>query len=177
MTDKFDYDEFDKRVHEEYLAYQGELQQTNDKKGIALLNTNYFQGCLMDSMESILQSKSARLIPIKRIISILEDKGILSSIEKKQAMKICDIRDMFAHRVNLKSIEEDAMELLNSTYVEIPDMDLEWDGMEMSMELVNDTGEWKNLDLYKKLDLICYDLSATVENETLYNSNRPRMNV
>jgi len=162
MTNKFDFDEFDKRIHEDYLAYQGELQQTNDKKGIALLNTNYFQSCLKDSMESILQSKEARRIPIKLIVSILEDKEIFSSEEAKQAMKICEIRDMFAHRVNLKSIEEDAEKLLSTISMEIPHTELEWDGIEMNIELVNDDGEWKKMDLYQKLDLICFELSATV---------------
>ena len=61
-------------------------------------------------MESILQSKEARRIPIKLIVSILEDKEIFSS---EEAMKMCEIREMFAHRVNLKSIEEDTEKLLS----------------------------------------------------------------
>lgn len=177
MTDKFDFDKFDKRTHEEYLAYQGELQQTHDKKGIALLNTNYFQSCLKDSMESILQSKEARRIPVKLIVSILEDKGIFSSDEAKQAMKICEIRDWFAHRVNLKSIEEDVEESLRSISVDIPHVDLDWDGFEMDFEMVTDGEEWRIFDVYQKLDFLCYDLSMQVENEVLYHSDKPRMNV
>jgi hypothetical protein len=161
MTNKFDFDEFDKRIHEYCLAYQGELQQTNDKKGIALLNTNYFQSSLKDLMESVLQSKEARRIPIKLIVSVLEDKKIFSSEEAKQSMKICEIRDLFAHRVNLKSIEEDTEKLLSTIRMEIPHPELEWDGLEMNIELVNDDNEWKKLDLYQKLDLICFELSAT----------------
>ena len=105
MSDEFNYEEFDKRIHQEYMTYQMNLQQTDNKKEIAGRHTNRFQSCLKESRENMLQSKEARRIPVKLIISILNNRGILRSEKAKDAMKICDIRDWFAHRVNVKSIE------------------------------------------------------------------------
>lgn len=172
MTDEFDYEAFDERVHQNYEAYQGELHQTNDKKGIALLQTNYFQSCLKDSMESILQSKNARQIPIKLIVSIFEDIGMLTNEEAKIAMKICDIRDWFAHSVNLKSTEKKAYELICTIDLQIPHMEMEWDGIEMNYEMVNNDEESKYWDLYQRLDFICFDLGMTLEHEAIYHSDR-----
>jgi hypothetical protein len=93
MANKFDCDELSERIHQEYATYQMNLIQTDSKKAIALLQTNYFQNCLKDLMENILQSKEVRRIPIKLIISILKNREILSSEKAIDVIKICDIRD------------------------------------------------------------------------------------
>jgi hypothetical protein len=176
MSDNFDYEEFDKRVHQEYKTYQMNLQQIDNKKEFALIHTNYFQDCLKGSMESILQSKEARRIPVKLIVSILKDRGILSPAKAKDAEKICDIRDWFAHRVNVKSIEEDAAGLIHTINVQFQGEENTTQGKEIANIMVRANKERKNFDLYERLDLICSDLSTIARNESLHHGNRSKTN-
>ena len=176
MSDNWDYEEFNKRIHKEYDAYQMNLQQADNKKETALLHTNYFQDCLRDSMESILQSKEARRIPVKMIVSILKDRGILSHTKAKDAVKICDIRDWFAHRVNVKSIEEDARELICTIDVQSPGEENAIHGKEITDIMIRANKEKKNFDLYEMLDLICSDLSRRVRNEAIHHGNKSNTN-
>jgi len=193
MSDNLDYEEFNKRIHQEYDTYQMNLQQVDDKKETALLHTNYFQDCLRDSMESILQSKEARKIPVKMIIAILKDRGILSHTKAKDAVKICDIRDWFAHRVNVKSVEEDARELISTIDVQstveedarelISTIDVQSTGEENTIHgkeitnmMIRATKEKKNFDLYERLDLICSDLSRMARNEAIHQCNKSKTN-
>jgi hypothetical protein len=176
MSDEFNHEEFDKRIHQEYETYQASLQHTHNKKETALMQANYFQNCLKDSMENILQSKEARRIPIKVIVSILSDRGILSSEKAKDAMKICDIRDWFAHRVNLKSIEEDAEKLIHTINVQVPTIENTTNGKENTDIVVHVDKESNRLDLYERLDLVCSNLSRTVKNGFISNGNKPKIN-
>ena len=176
MPDNLDYEEFNKRIHKEYDAYQMNLQQADNKKETALLHTNYFQDCLRDSMESILQSKEARRIPVKMIVSILKDRGILSHTKAKDAVKICDIRDWFAHRVNVKSIEEDARELICTIDVQSPVEENAIHGKEITDIMIRANKEKKNFDLYERLDLICSDLSRMARNEAIHHGNKSKTN-
>ncbi len=171
MADEFNHEEFDKRIHQEYMTYQMKLQQTDDKKESALLHTNHFQKCLKDSMENMLQSKEARRIPVKLIISILNDRGILRSEKAKDAMKICDIRDWFAHRVNVKSIEEDVEELIRTIDVQFPTEANSTHVGEITDVAVYIDKETKTYDLYEMIDLVCSDLSTIVKNEFLNHIN------
>ena len=177
MKEKFDYDAFDEKVQQNYEEYEGELQHTNDKKGIALLQTNYFQSCLKDAMESILHSSKARKIPIKLIVSVFEETGVLTNEDASRALKICEIRDWFAHRVNLKSIEEDSKKLIQDITIDAPHMDLVWGGLDFELELMKDDEESTYWDSYQKLDFICMDLGMKLKHEALYHSNRPRLSV
>ena len=176
MPDGLDYEEFNKRIHKEYDTYQMNLQQVDNKKETALLHTNYFQDCLRDSMESILQSKEARRIPVKMIVAILKDQGILSHTKAKDAVKICDIRDWFAHRVNVKSIEEDARELICTIDVQSPGEKNAIHGKEITDMMIRATKEKKDFDLYERLDLICFDLSRMARNEALHHGNKSKTN-
>ena len=72
LKEKFDYDVFDEKVQQNYEEYEGELQHTNDKKGIALLQTKLFSSCLKDAMESILHSSKARKIPSNSLFLYLK---------------------------------------------------------------------------------------------------------
>jgi hypothetical protein len=176
MPDNLDYEEFNKRIQQEYDTYQMNLEQVDDKKETALLHTNYFQDCLKDSIESTLQSKEARRIPVKMIISILKDRGILSHTKAKDAVKICDIRDWFAHRVNVKSIEEDARELISTIDVQSPEEENASHGKEITNIMIRAIKEKKNFDLYERLDLICSDLSRMARNEAIYQGNKSKTN-
>ena len=176
MSNEFNHEEFDERIHQEYRKYQMNLQLTDNKKEIALLHTNYFQNCLKDLMESRLQSKEARRIPVKLIISILNDIGILKSEKVKDAMKICDIRDWFAHRVNVKSIEEDAEKLIRTINVEFPTDGDPTHEKEITDITIYVDKETKIFDLYEKIDLVCSDLSTIVKNESLNHVNRSKTN-
>jgi hypothetical protein len=174
MSGNFDYEEFDKKIHQEYDAYKMNLKQTDSKKETALLHTNYFQDCLKDSMESVLHSKEARRIPVKIIVSILKDREILSPIKANDAVKICNIRDWFAHRVNVKSIEEDAEELICT-------IDIQFLGEKDTTRVKENTDIMvrankgrENFDLYERLDLICFDLSKIARNEALHHDDRPK---
>ena len=174
MSDEFNYEEFDKRIHQEYRTYQMNLQHTDNKKEIALLHTNHFQSCLKDSMENMLQSKEARRIPVKLIISILNDRGILRSEKAKDATKICDIRDWFAHRVNVKSIEEDTEELIRTINVQFPTEGDSTHGKEITDITAYIDKETKTVDLYERIDLICSNLSTIVKNESLNHANKSK---
>lgn len=159
----FNFDAFDDRVHENYLAFQGELQSSKDHKSESLLQTNYFQSVLKDSMECFLQSKEARRIPVKLIVSILEDKEILSVQEAKDAMKICDIRDSIAHCINFKLIEEDLDKLIRT-------MDLGFVVMEPVDELTKAVQQIRknslNWNMYQRLDHVCYNLAIQIKSKT-----------
>ena len=176
MSDNLDYEEFNKRIHQEYDTYKMNLQQVDDKKETALLHTNYFQDCLRDSMESTLQSKETRKIPVKMIIVILKDRRILSHIKAKDAVKICDIRDWFAHRVNVKSVEEDARELIFTIDVQSTGEENTIHGKEITNMMIRATKEKKNFDLYERLDLICSDLSRMARNEAIHQCNKSKTN-
>jgi hypothetical protein len=170
MADSLDYEEFNKRIHQEYDTYQMNLQQVDNKKETALLHTNYFQDCLKDSMESTLQSKEARRIPVKMIVAILKDRGILRSVKANDAVKICDIRDWFTHRINVKSVEEDAEELIRTIDIQFLEEENMTQGKEVTDIIVNANKERSgNFDLYERLDLICSDLSRIARNEALHH--------
>ena len=176
MPDNLDCKEFNKRIHQEYDTYQMNLQQSDNKKETALLHTNYFQDCLRDSIESTLQSKEARRIPIKMIIAILKDRRILSHTKAKDAVKICDIRDWFAHRINLKSIEEDARELISTIDMQSAGEENTIHGKEITNDIIPATKEKKNFDLYERLDLICSNLSRTARSEAIHQDNKSKTN-
>ncbi len=176
MTDKFDCDELYERIHQEYETYQMNLLQIDNKKETAILQTNYFQNCLKDSMENVLQSKEARRIPVKLIISILKDRVVLSSEKAVDAIKICDIRDWFAHRINIKSIEEDTEELICTINMQFPAEENTMHRKEITNIMVHVNKEAKIFDLYKRLDLICSDLSSIVKNEYLNHGNKSDTN-
>ena len=176
MEDSFDYDEFDKRIHQEYRTYQTNLKHAEGKKEAALLHTNYFQDCLKNTMESVLQSKEGRRIPIKIIVHILEDRKTLSTVKAKDAVKICDIRDWFTHRVNLKSIENDAEELMETIDMQHPyEKNTTHEKENMAMTAYKNPNR-DTLDLYEKLDMICSDLSRIARDEALHHSRRPKTN-
>lgn len=159
----FNFDAFDDRVHENYLAFQGELQNSKDHKSESLLQTNYFQSILKDSMECFLQSKEARKIPVKLIVSILENKGILSVQEAKDAMKICTIRDSIAHCIDFKSIEGDLEKLIRT-------MDLGFVVMQPVDELTKAVQEIRknslNWNMYQRLDFVCFNLAIHIQSKT-----------
>ena len=46
MSNEFNHEEFDERIHQEYRKYQMNLQLTDNKKEIALLHTNHFSKLL-----------------------------------------------------------------------------------------------------------------------------------
>ncbi|QMU54654.1 MAG: hypothetical protein GKS07_07095 [Nitrosopumilus sp.] len=174
MSDNLDGEEFSKRIYQEYDTYQMNLQQADTKKQTALLHTNYFQDCLKDSMEIILQSKEARRIPVKMIIAILKDRMILSQTKANDAMKICDIRDWFAHRVNVRSVEEDAKELIYTINVQSPIEENTIHVKEITDIIIRANKEKENFDLYERLDLICSDLSRTIRNEAIRQGNKSK---
>ena len=173
MSKRFDHEEFDSRIHQDYDTYQTNLQQANSKIEIALLHTNYFQGCLRDSMESILQSKEARRIPVKIIISILECRGIFSPSKAMDAAKICDIRDWFAHRVNIKSVEEDAENLIRTIDAGYPDEENVTHEKEITDIMVRADKKGTSFEMYERLSMICSDLSAMARHEAMHHGNMP----
>ncbi len=176
MPERFDHEEFGNRIHQNYDAYQTKLQQTSNKKEIALLHTNYFQGCLRDSMEGIMQSKEARRIPVKIIITILEDRGIFPPSKARDAAKICDIRDWFAHRVNIKSIEEDARELIRTIDMQHTREENATSKNEITDIAIHADDEENIFELYERLDMICSDLSTMARHEALHHGNMPEPN-
>ena len=176
MSNEFDCKEFHERTRQEYETYQMTLQQTQNKKEMALLHTNYFQNCLKDSMEKILQSKEGRRIPVKLIISILKDRGTLNPVKANDAMKICDVRDWFTHRINVKSIEEDAEELIRTINTRYPVQESMTDAKENTDITVRRYNESENFDLYGMLDLICSDLYTIVKNGNVNHNNKPKTN-
>jgi hypothetical protein len=93
----FDKEIFGSKVHERYLGYQGELQRSTDKKTELFIQLNYFQSCLEDSMEWLLKTEESRDIPQGTIIRILSARGILTSKQAKDAMKIKKIRNISTH--------------------------------------------------------------------------------
>ena len=176
MRDDFDYEEFDKRIRQEYSTYQMNLKYTEVKKEAALLHANHFQDCLKNLMESILQTKEGRRIPIKIIISILNDRNTLSAAKAEDAAKMCDIRDWFTHRVNLKSIENDAEEVIETIDIQLSykkDTTHNEGTTAVTTHKNTDRGDF---DLYEKIDLICSDLSRIARNEALHHNSRPKTN-
>ena len=166
MSSEFNSKEFDKRVSREYDAHQTYLKQAKDKKERALLHTNYFQDCLKNSMERTLQSKEARRIPVKIIISILEDRKILSPTKAKDAIKICDIRDWFTHRVNIKSIEDDVEKLIRTMDIEHTDKeDTTYEKRDTNIMIRGSEKINSETDLYEKIELICLNLSKITRNQ------------
>ena len=177
MCEGFDRNEFIKRVRQEHETYQKYVKSAEDKKETALLHTNYFQKCLKDSMESMMQSKEARRIPIKIIVSILKDRKILSHTKADDAWKICDVRDWFTHRVNLKSIEEDTEELIRMMYTQFSINGLATYDKENANMVIHTNNKRKNFDLYERLDLVCSDLSTIVRKDTLHHCSMSKKNI
>jgi len=171
----FDFDAFDDKVHENYLAFQGALQNSKDHKSESLLQTNYFQSILKNSMECLLQSKEARRIPVKLIISILESKGILSAQEAKDAMKIYDIRDTIAHCIDYESIEGDLDKLIRTMDLGLAPILPEEEKyhldsiIEAVQTIARNSLTW---NMYQRLDYVCFNLGVQI-NDEMYELREP----
>ncbi len=172
MPKKFNYKEFYEKVHQNHIAYKINLEKAEGQKEMTLVHTNYFQDCLKDSMESILKSKEARRIPIKIIISILKERGTLSTTRASDSMKICDIRDWFTHRINIKSVEEDTRELIKSMGADLDKKINVMQTKEITDVRIYKDEEKENSESYEKLTIICSDLTEIVTNDTLEHKDR-----
>ena len=173
----FDFAAFDERVHENYLAFQGALQNSKDHQSESLLQTNFFQSVLKDTMECLLQSKESRRMPVKMIVSILENKGILSVQEAKNAMKLCEIRDTIAHCIDFKSIEEDLDKLIRTmdlgfvileSVKEIPPED-PYGIVQAVQTIARNSLKW---NIYQRLDYVSYNLAMSIRDE-VYDLREP----
>ncbi|MCH9657471.1 hypothetical protein K0U27_02040 [archaeon] len=171
----FDFHVFDDKVHENYLAFQGALQTSKDHQSESLLQTNFFQNILKDSIECLLQSKESRRTPVKLIVSILENKGILSTQEAKDAMKICQIRDDIAHCIDFKSIEGDLDKLIRTMDLGFPVIPLEEEEyhldkvIEALHSIARNSLTW---NMYQRLDYICHMIAGHIQSE-LYELREP----
>jgi hypothetical protein len=158
----FDKEVFGNKVHERYLGYQGELQRSTDKKTELFIQLNYFQSCLEDSMEYLLKTDESRDIPQGTIIRILSARGILTSKQAKDAMKINKIRNIFAHTFDAPSLKTKVKEKIEQIKQD-PTM-----GHIAPDRLHHPTPEQmqKNYDgwnAFQKLDFIIHDLIMNIE--------------
>jgi len=165
----FDPVAFGDRVHERYEEYQGELINTKDKKAEIFLQVSYFQSCLQDSMELMLQTEKARRIPPKTIVNILAARGVLSEQDAKDAVKIIKIRNLFAHGYHEKSIESQAEKIIGTIKLQFPENKIKNKGDELlniwNEKLINEGEEW---DWYQRLDYICFNLIFELETNVLF---------
>jgi len=172
---KFDFDAFDDKVYYYYLAFQGALQKTKDHKTESLIQTNFFQSVLKNAMECLLQSKAARKIPVKLIVTILENKGILSAQEAKDAMKICDIRDKLAHNIEFGTIEKELGEIIRTMHLGFRIVEPEEDESHLDsfIQAIRSIAK-KSLtwDIYQRLDYVCYNLGVHINGE-IYEIREP----
>ena len=163
----FSQDAFDDRVKKRWEGYNGELQRTTDKKLELFIQVNYFHSCLDDAMEFLLKTDQARGMHPKKIIRILFERGILEDKDAKDAMKINQIRNFFAHDYHNPNIQDDAKKIINKMEMEIPGLTVQPDGtFSDHSELVKQMEE--SFDMYQKLDFIIHGLTMDMKNKVLF---------
>lgn len=156
---KFDEKKFEERMQNEYEAFQGELQKTNDNKAETFLQVSYFEKSLQDSMEFLLESDRARRVALRIIVGIFNEKGILSDQSMEDAYKIIDIRNLFAHNFNDKSIKK-TEKIIFTINLRLSEPSGIEEGAHAHLPSVYDTleKESKNWNMYQRLDFICRNL-------------------
>ena len=157
----FDKEVFGNKVHERYLGYHGELQRSTDKKTELFIQLNYFQSCLEDSMEYLLKTEEARDIPQGTIIRILSARGILTSKQAKDAMKINKIRNITAHTLDAQSLKTKVKEKIAQIKQDFTVSNITHD----SLHRLTPEQMQKNYDVwsqFQKLDFIIHDLILNV---------------
>lgn len=158
----FDQDVFEIRMHERWEGYQGELQRTTDKKSELFIQINYFHSVLDDAMEFLLKTHQARGMPTKKVIQILFEREILEDKDAKDAMKINQIRNFFAHDHHNPNIENDAEKIIKKMKIEIPGLTVQPDGTFTDhSDLIKEMEE--SFDIYQKLNHIVFSITNDIE--------------
>ena len=154
----YDQNVFEDGVKERWEGYVGELQQTTDKKLELFIQVNYFHSVLDDVMEFLLNTDQARGIPPKKIIRILFERGIVNDKEAKNAMKLNQIKNLFAHDYDNPKIQSESEKIINKIKLNLSQESI-------SEEIIT---SW---DIYQKLNFIVWGIVSTLENFTLNLKN------
>jgi hypothetical protein len=163
----FDIDAYEKKVKERWEGYEGELQRTTDKKSELFIQVNYFHSCLDDAMEFLLKTDLARGIHPKKVIRILFEKSILEDKDAKDAIKINQIKNFFAHDHHKPNIQSDAEKIINKMKIEILGLTVQPDGTFTDYsKLVEEMEE--SFDMYQKLDFIIHNLTRDIEHKVIF---------
>jgi hypothetical protein len=162
----FSQDAFEDGVKERWEGYQGELQRTSDKKLELFIQVNYFHSCLDDSMEYLLKTDQARGMHPKKVVRILFERGAIEDKDAKDAMKINQIKNFFAHDDHNPNIQSDAEKIINKMEIEMPIIPPMSDSPHLAdnEQMREQLSKW---NMHQKLDWIIHGLVVNMKNKVL----------
>lgn len=145
----FDQDAFEVRMHDHWLGYVGELDRCSDKKSEIFIEVNYFHSVLDDAMEFLLKTNQGRGFQPKKVIRIMFERGVLSEKEAKVAIKINQIRNIFAHEYDTPKIESSAENIINKIELVFPEPNI----------ISDSVNEW---NMYQRLNHIVFSMTQDI---------------
>lgn len=106
-----------------------ELNSISSTRAEILLLTNFVEYLLKDIIEEVLESNSARKIARSTVVDILTDKKMIENEIASDIKKIFEIRDFYAHNVEIDIADKKTDELIPNMSIVKNELDTrpEWE--------------------------------------------------